>query len=73
VLTNLVHTRWRGPVDSKIRSRSGAWGLPAEPFDKHKPCDWPDTGASLTLILIVSLGLWAALWGTVASLAAVLG
>jgi hypothetical protein len=60
-------------VDSKIRSHSGAWGRTAEPFEEHTPYDWPDTGTSLTLILIVSLGFWAAIWGTVGSLAAVLG
>ena len=60
-------------MDSKIRSHTGAWGLPAEPFEKLKPHDWPDTGASLILISLLSLGLWAAIWGTVASLASVLG
>jgi hypothetical protein len=60
-------------VDSKFRSHSGVWGLTAKPFEEHTPYDRPDTGASLTLILIVSLGLLAAIWGTVASLAAVLG
>jgi hypothetical protein len=56
-------------VDSKIRSHS-AWGLPAEPFEKHKANDWPDIGASLILISLLSLGLWAAIWGAT-SLAAV--
>jgi hypothetical protein len=60
-------------VDSKIRCDADVLGLPAEPFDKHKPGDWPDTRASLILLSLLSLGLWAAIWGTVASLAAVLG
>ena len=48
-------------MDSKIRSHSGVWGLPAEPLD-----DSPDTGASLIVILLLSLGLWAIIWGAVA-------
>lgn len=59
-------------MDGKFRRGADALGLLAEPFDNHKPYDWPDTGTSLTLVLLVSLGLWAAVWGTVASLAAVL-
>ena len=59
-------------MDSKLRRGAGPLGLRAEPLDKQKPYDWPDTGTSLTLVLLVSLGLWAAVWGTVASLAAVL-
>ena len=59
-------------MDSKIRRNADSLGLLAEPFDKHKSYDWPDTGASLILILLVSLGLWAAIWGTVASLAGAL-
>ena len=49
-----------------------ALGLPLKPFDEHQAYDWPDTGVSLILISLLSLGLWAATWGTVASLAAVL-
>jgi len=30
-----------------------------------------NTGASLIVILLLSLGLWAAIWGAVASLASV--
>jgi hypothetical protein len=60
-------------VDSKIQCDTDALGLPAEPFEKHQAHDWPDTGASLSLVSLLSLGLWAAIWGTVASLNAVLG
>jgi hypothetical protein len=68
---------WRRPdggdlVDSKIRCDADALGLPPELFEKHQAYDWPDTGASLILISLLSLGLWAAIWGTVASLAAAL-
>ena len=59
-------------MDSKIRCDTDDLGVPAEPFDKHEPYDWPGTGASLILIALVSLGVLAAIWGTVASLAAVL-
>jgi hypothetical protein len=48
-------------VDRKIRWDADALGLPAKPFEKHQAHDWPNTGASLTLILLVSLGLWAAI------------
>ena len=60
-------------MDSKIQCDTDALGLPAEPFEKHQAHDWPDTGASLILISLLSLGLWAAIWGTVASLTTVLG
>jgi hypothetical protein len=59
-------------VDSTIRSL-GAWGLPAEAFEKRIADNWLDTGASLILISLLSLGLWAAMWGAVASLAAASG
>ena len=60
-------------MDSKIRRDADALGVPAELFAKYQPYDWPDTGASLILISLLSLGLWAVIWGTVASLTAVLG
>ena len=56
-------------ADSKIRSR-GAWGLPAEALEKRIADDRADTRASLILISLSSLGLWAAIWGAT-SLAAV--
>jgi hypothetical protein len=58
-------------VDSKIRCDADTLGLPAEPFQKHQADDWPDTGPSLTLISLLSLGLCAAIWGAT-SLAATL-
>jgi hypothetical protein len=70
-LPNFMHTRPGKLVESKIRSR-GAWGLPAKAFEKHQAYDWPDTGASLILILVLSLGLWAAIWGATSLATAVL-
>ena len=48
-------------------------GLSAEPFAKRDPDDPSDIGASLIVISLLSLGLWAAIWGIVASLAVVFG
>ena len=36
----------------------------------HTPSHWSD-GASLTIVLLLSLGFWAAIWEVVASLASV--
>jgi hypothetical protein len=44
------------PPSSHVRWRRGS-------FDKHKSYDWPDTGASLILLLLLSLVLWAAIGG----------
>ena len=63
-------------MDSKIRLQSphsiNDWRRPAQQVEKRAPYGRPDTGASLILISLLSLGLWAAVWGTVASLAAAL-
>jgi hypothetical protein len=58
-------------VDSKFRSDGTYSLLSAEPVEKPGPDDPSDTGASLIVISLLSLGLWAAIWGTVASLASV--
>jgi hypothetical protein len=50
-------------VDSKIPYDANALGLMAEPFEKHQGYDWPGTPAALILISLLSLGLWAAIWG----------
>jgi hypothetical protein len=59
-------------VDSKIASRGGSfvkdWRRWAKPFEEISSDDRPDTGAYLILISLLSLGLWAAIWGAVASL-----
>jgi hypothetical protein len=75
-LTNLAHTRWRGLVDSKIRSHVGYsdWTLTTEPSERRAPYDRPDTGAYLIVISLLSLGIWAGIWAIFASFAsAVLG
>jgi hypothetical protein len=56
-------------VDSKIRCDGDALRLPAQPFEKPSPYDRPDIGAFLIATLLLSLGLWAAIWAAVASLA----
>ena len=72
-LTDLTYTRqWRGLVESKIPSDGGYfandWRLLAAPFEKISSYNQPDTGVCLVLISLMSLGLWAAIWGAVASL-----
>jgi hypothetical protein len=59
-------------VQSKIRSHGACfvndWRLSAEPFEEITSYDRPGTGSYLVLISLLSLGLWAAIWGVVASL-----
>jgi hypothetical protein len=74
-LANLVNTRWRGLVDSEIRLHiaytAKDWRLPAELLQKRAPDDRPDTGPTLIVTLLLSLPLWAGIWGVVGSLAAI--
>jgi len=69
-LPNLVNTRWRGLVDSEIRSHSACsakdWRLPAQSFEE---ADQPNAGPTLIVTLLLSLALWAGIWGIVSSLA----
>ena len=62
----------RGLVESNIRSYgayfANDWRLPAATFEKISSHNQPDTGVCLVLISLLSLGLWAAFWGAVASL-----
>jgi hypothetical protein len=63
-----------GLVNSKIRSHVGYsdWSLPTEPSERRIPYDRPDTGAYLIVISLLSLGIWAVIWGGVASLASII-
>jgi hypothetical protein len=59
-------------VESKIRSHGAYfvtdWRLWAEPFEDITSYDRAGTGSYLVVISLLSLGLWAAIWGVVASL-----
>jgi len=70
-----VNTRRKGSlVNSKNRLQS-----PYSVNDRRRPAQLleergrgrPDMGTSLITTLLLSLGLWAAIWGVVASLASV--
>ena len=59
-------------ADSKIRLQR-AYSVnegrgPAQPFKKSALYGRPELGASLIMTLLLSLGLWAAIWGAVYSL-----
>ena len=63
-------------MDNKIRSHSAHsandWRLPARSFEKRALHSRPEIGASLVMTLLLSLGLWAAIWGAVTAASAVL-
>jgi hypothetical protein len=61
-------------VDSKIvlhdaYSIDDRWP-PVQPLGERAPHNRLDTGASLIVVSLLSLGLWAAIWGAVAFSAA---
>jgi hypothetical protein len=61
-------------VDSNIRLHVGSsdWTLPTEPYEKPAPYDRLGKGTTLIAISLLSLGLWAAIWGATSLAAAVL-
>jgi hypothetical protein len=59
-------------VESKIVLQS-AYSVddrrpPVQPFGKRVPHRRLDTGATLIVVSLLSLGVWAAIWGAVAAL-----
>ena len=48
---------------------AGEEALPSLPAE-HKTAFWLSRGEALVLVILLSLGLWAAIWGAVALLAA---
>jgi hypothetical protein len=61
-----------GLMDGKVLS-TGAYSvgdctLLARPFGKRAPHHRLDAGAYLIMTVLLSLGVWAAIWGAVASL-----
>ena len=67
-----MHQIMEGLVNSKIRAHDAYVAdncrLWAEPFEEMTSHGRPATGAYLALISLLSLGLWVAIWGAVASL-----
>ena len=63
-------------MDNKIRSHSAYsandWRPPTRSFEKRALHSRPEMGASLVMTLLLSLGLWAAIWGAVTAASAVL-
>ena len=60
---------------SKIRSQGAYsvddWSGLTQPLERPAPYDRPDIEASLIATLLLSLGIWAGIWGIVASLASI--
>jgi hypothetical protein len=56
-------------LDSKVLLRDAYSGDDQSSARPHGERARLSTGASLTLVLLTSLGLWAAIWGAVKTLA----
>jgi len=67
----------REGMDSNIATERAcpapSWGVEEEPSSslrsECKTAFWPSRGEALILVLLLSLGLWAAIWGAVALVA----
>jgi len=58
-------------MDSRVLLRNAYFGVdrPAEPWVAGPFLDgWSKTGLALTLVVLLSLGIWAAIWEAVAAL-----
>jgi hypothetical protein len=59
-------------VDSKIRAQGAYsgndWRLVAQLFEKRASDHRLDTGSYLIVTVLLSLGVWATIWGAVTSL-----
>ena len=60
-------------MESNIRSHGACLAndgrVPGAPFEKISSYNKPDTGVCLVLVSLLSLGLWAAIWAALSSLA----
>jgi hypothetical protein len=65
-----------GLVDNNNRSQGAYsgndWRLVAQPFEKRPSDHRLDTGSYLIVTVLLSLGIWATIWGAVTSLFSVL-
>jgi hypothetical protein len=66
-----------GLMDGKVLS-PGAYSvndrtLPAQPFEERASDHRLDTGAYLIVTVLLSLGIWATIWGAVTSLISAAG
>jgi hypothetical protein len=73
-LTLSAHRILEQPVDSNVFSKAAYFAdnrLTARWIEERSANQWSD-GVSLAVVLLMSLGLWAAAWEVIASLSSVL-
>jgi hypothetical protein len=59
-------------IAMEYRYPADFWSVRVEPLrsrSERKPAFWLSSGEALIMVLLVSFGLWAAIWGAVALLA----